>query len=100
MKKLSIVLILSFFIFSSALYAQSLNSIGKTYDKASELLVEGDTADAIEQFQKVAEMAQGQGDLGACIKHTSEKKIYDLYIIEVTGEKTFIKTRHWFAIWE
>lgn len=82
MKKLFIILILFFFTFSSTLLAQSLNSIGKSYDKASELLVEGDTAGAIELFQKCADMSEGQGEIGACIKLTSEKKIYDLYVIE------------------
>lgn len=92
MKKLSIALFLFSFTVSSALYAQSLNSIGKTYDKATELLVEGDTADAIKNFQKVIDMSEGQGDIGACIKLTSEKKIVDLYIIE--GQQAYRKKKY------
>jgi len=86
MKKITIILTLSLLTISSGLFAQSLKSAGKAYDKANKLLIKGDTIKAIDSFQKCADISKELGELGESRKLKADSSIYNLYIIEGVQE--------------
>jgi len=66
----------------TGLNAQSLNSVGKAYYKANDLMEEGDTLKAIEKYIECAEKSAAVGELGECIKIKAETRLLEFYLNE------------------
>lgn len=80
MKKLTIILTVSFLVFAMGLSAQDLNDAGKAYNKGIELSKENKTMEAIEKYQKCADIAAELGDVGEGLKTKAETQILSLYM--------------------
>ena len=66
--------------FATGLLAQNLNSAGKAYNKGIELAAEGKTMEAIESYQKCAEICAELGEVGEGLKIKAETQVTNLYM--------------------
>src|SRR5210317_1117052 len=80
MKKLTIVLSIVMMTIATGLMAQNLNSAGKAYNKGIELAGEGKTMEAIESYNKCADICAELGDVGEGLKVKAETQITSLYM--------------------
>jgi len=80
MKKLTIVLSIVMMTFASGLMAQNLNTAGKAYNKGIELAGEGKTVEAIESYNKCADICAELGEVGEGLKVKAETQITNLYM--------------------
>ena len=80
MKKLTIVLSIVMMTIASGLMAQNLNSAGKAYNKGIELAGEGNTMEAIEAYNKCADICAELGEVGEGLKVKAETQITTLYM--------------------
>jgi tetratricopeptide (TPR) repeat protein len=80
MKKITIVLSIVLMTFTTGLLAQNLNSAGKAYNKGIELAGEGKTMEAIESYNKCAEICAELGEVGEGLKIKAETQVTNLYM--------------------
>jgi tetratricopeptide (TPR) repeat protein len=80
MKKLTIVLSIVLMTVATGLMAQNLNSAGKAYNKGIELAGEGKIMEAIESYNKCADISAELGDVGEGLKIKAETQITTLYM--------------------
>ena len=80
MKKITIVLSIVLMTFATGLLAQNLNSAGKAYNKGIELAGEGKTMEAIESYNKCAEICAELGEVGEGLKIKAETQVTNLYM--------------------
>lgn len=80
MKKLTIVMSIVFMTIATGLMAQNLNSAGKAYNKGIELAGEGKTMDAIESYNKCADICAELGEVGEGLGIKAETQITNLYM--------------------
>ena len=82
MKKLTIVLTVFFLVFTMGLSAQDLNDAGKAYNQGIELTKENKTMEAIEKYQKCADIASELGDVGELGLHQRFVRDTDGLVVE------------------
>lgn len=80
MKKLTTVLTALLIMLAMGISAQDLNDAGKAYNKAIELSKENKTYEAIEKYQKCADISAELGDVGEGLKVKAETQITSLYM--------------------
>ncbi|MEN8223751.1 MAG: tetratricopeptide repeat protein [Bacteroidota bacterium] len=80
MKKLTIILTALSLIFTMSISAQDLNDAGKAYNKGIGFAKENKTMEAIQSYQKCANIAGELGDVGEGLKVKAETQITSLYM--------------------
>lgn len=80
MKKLTTIITAFLFVLTLGLSAQDLNKAGKAYNEGISLAKENKTMEAIDSYQKCADICAELGEVGEGLKTKAETQIASLYL--------------------